>query len=405
MKALIALIFFIGYGLSVHASVWTVTHSWTTADEDRFSSFIQNEWTVDVFTNPQSKFYGIKTDCADAVYAARVAFAAREGLPVQFSDVTRFGSYITQEMSRWDGQSADQRVRSFINYISDLVSTVTLENDTYEVTVTKEFFKPGVLFLSPILSAHDRQVTGFHGGHAEYIKSIDDIGFLEMISSTSPKAVRELSLNKNPYQAPLVYNSGFRKWKEPQQFGMPTEQLPGYGTDQYKLADWAPLKLISRRQIYQWHEAIRRILRTRVPSFDERVDIVVDSICSLLTTRAVLVQAGWAEVSKNGGRCLSADLADEYSTDTRDQRIRGAYFQLGDLYDWKKHDDGDPTIQGSVEDGQSKLEQCQIQYWPGRFMNTWEIYSRVRDGLLASSADYAPAVRWGFRLPAGKDCR
>ncbi|QDK37261.1 hypothetical protein [Bdellovibrio sp. NC01] len=403
MSKLLAL-FILILSTTAHGAVWTVTRSWTPADEDRFAVFLEKEWQTDVFTNPQSKLYGIKTDCADAVYAARAVFAAREGLPVQFSDVTRSGSYFTQAMTRWDSQPQDQRVRSFIIYISDMVSTYTLESDTYPVTIDKQYFKPGVIFLSPILTESQRRATGFHGGHAEYIKSIDDIGFSEAISSTSPKAVRTLSLNKNPYMAPFTLNGGFRKWRQPGQFGVSNSALPGYGMDQFKLADWAPLKLITRRQIYQWHESIRRLMRTRVPSFDERVDIVVDSICSLLTTRAELVIDGWSKVTKNGNQCLPPDLADEYSTDTRDQRIRGSYFQLGDLYDWKKREDGD-DIMGSVEDAQPKLEKCQIQYWPGRFMNTWELWARVRDGQLASSAYYAPAVRWGFRAPNGKDCR
>ncbi|MDG0814900.1 hypothetical protein [Bdellovibrio svalbardensis] len=402
MKLLVLVSFLISTTAS--ASVWKANRSWTEQDEVKFSLFLQSEWAADVFANPQSDFYGIKTDCADAVYAARIVFSAREGLPVKFSDVTKSGSYLTQEMSRWDGLSPLERIKRFISYTGDLVSTLTLESDTYPVAINKDFFRPGVIFLSPILSDFEKRATGFHGGHAEYVKRIDDIGFIEAIASTSPKAVRTLSLNKNPYMAALVTRGGFRRWRQPQQFGVNVENLTGYSLEQFNIADWAPLKLITRRQIYQWHEAIRRTLRTRAPSFDERVDIVVDSICSLLTTRAELVQQGWSEVTKNGGRCLSADLADQYSTDSRDQRIRGSYFQLGDLYDWKKREDGDDIL-GSVEDAQSKLEKCRIQYWPGRFMNTWEIYPRVRDGLLESSASYAPAVRWGFRPKGTRDCR
>lgn len=402
MKVL--LFVFLLISASAQASVWKVTRSWTEQDEIRFSLFLQNEWPADVFSNPKSDFYGIKTDCADAVYAARIVFSAREGLSVKFTDVSKFGSYLTQEMSRWDDLAPLERVRRFITYAGDLVSTLSLESDTYPVTISKEYFRPGVVFLSPLLSSQEKSVTGFHGGHAEYIKTIDDAGFMEAIASTSPKAVRALGLNKNPYMAALVSRGGFRKWRQPQQFGARNDTLPGYGLDQFKIADWAPLKLISRKQIYQWHETIRRTLRSRIPTFDERVDIVVDSICSLLTTRAELVQQGWSEVSKGGGRCLSRDLSDEYSTNSRDQRIRGSYWQLGDLYDWKKREDGD-AILGTIEDAQAKLEKCSIQYWPGRFMSTWEIYPRVRDGLLESSANYAPAVRWGFRPKGAQDCR
>jgi hypothetical protein len=307
-------------------------------------------------------------------------------------------------MSRWDGSPALTRVKSFINYVTDLVSTDTLQYDTYPVTISKEWIRPGVIFLSPVLSPAERERTGFHGGHAEYIRQISDTGFSEFISSTTPAMVRTLSLNSNPYQAPLVTRGGLRLWKEPKQFSQNEKSLPGYGLDQFKLADWAPLKLITRRQIFQWHEEIRLILRTRIPSFEERVQIVVDSICTLLQTRADLVKQGWAKVTQNGGRCLSAEENDEFSTDTRDQRIRGAYLQLWDLYDWKKRNDGD-AINGSVDDAQGALSKCVVPYWYDRSMTAWEIYPLSRDNKLESSAYYAPAVRWGFREKESRDCR
>jgi hypothetical protein len=390
------------------ASVWQVNQQWTPTKETEFSLFIENEFSADIFSNPNSKFYGVPTDCADAVYIARVIFAAREGLPVRFSDITKGGAYFSQEISRWDSQASDKRLRSFLHYVSEMVSTLTLEKDTYPVMISKEWLRPGVIFLSPILSNSEQAATGFHGGHSEYLKSITDTGFLEFIASTSPRLVRTLSLSRNPYLAPLVTRGGLRLWKNPQDFGRPVSSFPGYGLNQFELGNWAPLKLITRRQIFQWHEEIRRVLRTRIPSFEERVDIVVENVCNLLRVRAELVRQGWQEVVGQGGRCLSAEKTDQYSTDTRDQRIRGAYLQLNDLYDWlarnPEENPGDP-INGNINDAQKKLSECTIEYWPGRTMTAWDVFSIVRAHRLESSAYYAPAVRWGFRAPQGKDCK
>jgi hypothetical protein len=403
------LVFFFLFIASVsEAAVWQVRQQWTAAKETEFSLFIQNEFSADIFSNPNSKFYGVPTDCADAVYIARVIFAAREGLPIKFSDITSSGSYFSQEISRWDSQASDKRLRSFLHYISDMVSTLTLEKDTYPVMISKVWLRPGVIFLSPILSGSEKEATGFRGGHSEYLKSITDTGFLEFIASTSPRIVRTLSLSKNPYMAPVVKRGGLRIWKNPQDIGKSVSALPGYGLNQYELAGWEPLKLITRRQIFQWHEEIRRLMRTRAPSFEERVDIVVDNVCSLLRVRAELVRQGWQEVIGQGGRCLSADKTDQYSTDTRDQRIRGAYLQLNDLYDWlarnPDENSGEP-VDGNITDAQGKLSLCSIEYWPGRLMTAWDAFSIVRERRMESSAYYAPAVRWGFRAPNGKDCR
>lgn len=388
-----------------HAAVWSIHQSWTSQHEVAFSVFIEKDFHAEIFSSPTSPFYGLKTDCADAVYAARIIFAAKNGLPVQFADPTKSGSYITQKMSRWDHLPEAQRLRGFLEYVSDLSSTYTLELDTYHVQISKEGFRPGVIFLSPHLSDEEKRRTGFNGGHAEYVKSITDTGFVEVISSTSPRLVRTLSQSKNPYMAPLLKRAGYRIWKQPGHYGQRPENLPNFGLNQFELADWAPLKLINRRQIFQWHEEIRRLLRTRIPTFEERVDVVVESICGLLKTRAKLVHQGWSQVASNGNRCLSGDLRDEFSTDSRDKRIRDAYLQVRDLYDWKKRTDGDADLAGDISDGQALLEQCRFEHWPGRQTSAWEMASRSLQGELVSSADYAPAVRWGDRRPAGKDCR
>ena len=406
MKYFVFLLLFIA-SIS-EAAVWQVRQQWTPVKEAEFSLFIQNEFSADIFSNPQSAFYGIPTDCADAVYIGRAIFAAREGLPIKFSDITRSGAFFSQDISRWDSQTPEKRLRSFLHYISEMVSTLTLEKDTYPVLISRDWLRPGVVFLSPILSSAERQATGFHGGHSEYLKTVSDTGFLEFIASTSPRIVRTMSLSRNPYMAPVVKRGGLRLWKTPQDFGKPVSTLAGYGVNQFELAGWAPLKLTTRRQIFQWHEEIRRLLRTRVPSFEERVDIVVENVCSLLRVRADLVRQGWQEVTAQGGRCLSADKTDQYSTDARDQRIRGAYLQLNDLYDWlaRNPDEnlGGPVV-GNINDAQGKLSQCSIEYWPGRFMTAWDAFPIVREGRMESSAYYAPAVRWGFRAPNGKDCR
>lgn len=404
MKSYCVLLFCTLFPLYSLGAVWKVTASWSPAQEEAFSQYVEHHFHFDIFSNTESPFYGIETDCADSVYAARIIFAARVGLPVLFSDPTSRRHNISQNMSRWDHLPEEDRLRKFIDYVGDLTSTQTLEWDTYHVEISKAWFRPGIIFLSPHLSLQEQQQTGFRGGHAEYVKSLSENGFIEVISSTSPRLVRPLSLGKNPYMAPLVHRGGYRKWRQPEDINKSFSQLPGFGLSQFSLADWAPLRLTSRKQIFQWHEAIRLKLRERPPTFEERVKVVTDNICDLLKVRARLIYQGWSLVSGKGHQCLQGDLQDEYSTNSRDRRIRDAYMQVWDLYDWKKRS-GDLTIRGDLSDAQEVLSECRFEHWPGRSISAWELKDRVLQNRLESSANYAPAVRWGERPSTSKDCR
>ena len=63
MKWLLPLLFM---GAQAWAAVWTVKDDWDEAKEQAYSEWVNQHWTNDVFTNPTSALFGLKTDCADA---------------------------------------------------------------------------------------------------------------------------------------------------------------------------------------------------------------------------------------------------------------------------------------------------------------------------------------------------
>lgn len=150
MKALlIALI--MSTGLMAQAAVWSSQNVWSQAQEDRYSLWVVENFKADIFSNPKNPWYGISTDCADAVYAARIIFAYENSLPVAFTNIENMKRSLTNSMTNWDRLPEKDRVRKFIQLVSDLTSTQTLGHDTVPVAIQREFVRPGAIFLNPTL--------------------------------------------------------------------------------------------------------------------------------------------------------------------------------------------------------------------------------------------------------------
>ena len=71
---------------NAQAAVWSENNSWDQTWEDRYSDWVKTSFNEDVFT--QGSYKGIATDCADAVYAARLIFAFENQLPFVILDPT-----------------------------------------------------------------------------------------------------------------------------------------------------------------------------------------------------------------------------------------------------------------------------------------------------------------------------
>ncbi|WP_253696990.1 hypothetical protein [Bdellovibrio bacteriovorus] len=371
-----------------HAKVWTAMNSWNEEWEKRYSSWVQENYKFDIFSNPASNWYGIATDCADAVYAVRIIFAYENALPVRFTNIENMKTSLTNTLSNWDHLPERQRLREFINHVSHLTSTKTLGYDTYPIKIDRLIFQPGVVFLNPVLTPEEESIVGTRGGHAELVTHLEDNGYIRTLYSTTPMKVRELITTRNPYSWPLSRLGGFRMWKT----DAPT---PYSSEEQFSMAGWRENISPSRKQIYQWHENIRKILRFRVPTVDERIEVVVESICNLWQGRILSVNTAWNNIQSNGGRCLSAGLMNEYSTHKRDARIREAYGQLNDLTYWKKNNyPNEEGTDGSIRDAKEILLRCRVMTGVSA-TNAWELFLKMIDGHLNSDAVWSPAVRWG----------
>ncbi|MCK6595573.1 MAG: hypothetical protein L6Q33_10260, partial [Bacteriovoracaceae bacterium] len=80
--SIIMLLMVFVFPTKINAVIWEDTRSWTLADEENFSAWMQSPAVNEtMFTDSKSRYYGVNTDCADTAYAFRAIFAFENGLP------------------------------------------------------------------------------------------------------------------------------------------------------------------------------------------------------------------------------------------------------------------------------------------------------------------------------------
>lgn len=228
------IVFLMIFVVPVQASVWNDRAKWLPETEHKFSEWIKNEFDQDFFiTWKNGKYRWIKPDCSNVVYFAHLIFAYENKLPFAVMDRYNKPKLITNRTDRFDKYPSGQRkpeavrLKNFISLVIGRGTTVTLPNDTYPVKLSREYVRPGCIYL-------DRDwILG--SGHAYIIKDILDNGVIIYISGSRGGSKR-MAVTKfinvfpnDPYQ-----RNGIRCFIRPDQFG-DIKTIPGYGTEQFDL--------------------------------------------------------------------------------------------------------------------------------------------------------------------------
>lgn len=225
---------------SAKAAVWNNVNEWSPAWEQRFADWVQSSWQIDFFArktlpNGQSNpYYGLRTDCADTVYSARIVFAYENSLPFVMQDPTASGRTLSNKMTRFDAQSESRRIKSFLSYMYDMVSTRSLPNDTYPVAISRDTVHSGGLMLT---------TTKNH--HSWSIKEILPIGvphfvFNSTVGATTGSMLQQRQSWPNPDwvfegDKTPTGNAGFRYWRPEAYLNQPVWKTPGYSEEQYRV--------------------------------------------------------------------------------------------------------------------------------------------------------------------------
>lgn len=342
------------------ADIWTVTQSWSPAMEQQYQTWIQSYAQRDIFArreNPDGRpnpYYGLKTDCADTVYALRIIFSYENGLPWAIRNPSDRSQLLTQEMSRFNHipENDGQRIRAFIRYIGGVVSTGSLPNDTYPVSIYN--IKPGTIILTSKKNHHSWTIAQImpNGNPRLVFNSIvsaqSSSMLQERVSWPNPHWVFEpeerpidrnnpdMGVTRIPVYRPDSY-AGLRYWIPVDMLLREQREVPGYSNDQFAL------------DLSQWKQILTRILATRAETIQEVVLRLLTDACAdvhqrmeaindaqtyrrnlfaaLINADTPLLQSILAEVNAAvrkdpaDNRCMIFSRYDEFSTPSRDKRL------------------------------------------------------------------------------------
>lgn len=428
---------------SPRAAVWVTTNSWSEHWETEFSAWVERHWTAEVYSNPASPYVGHETDCADACYDMRAIFAAEHGLPFVISARSADGRRVSNELRTWDHLPQRERLRAFLAYVHDMTSSETIADDTYPIPMSREAFRPGILYVQP-------------KSHCFQVIKVSEYGVPTTLSSTVPRVARELYPEHNfPAFVPSDderYRDGYRRFRWPEHIGLPVTQVPGFSDEQYRLAAAKGLDYIT------FTDALLERLGTKREPAPLRTQRFMYNLCYYARQRVEIVEGALAHLARvrSGSRqCLTASEYYDQSTDSRDRRLKDYFAYVRALIgsptwrdaDWTNNayraewylkpyaeaifraDDGTGPRAGETSKGSDRGEGatsrqgeswsffrpastprrkgqeatnadliawCGVEYTPGVRISLRDIWQGIEHGTLSSDPHASREDRWGL---------
>lgn len=361
--------------LAASADLWTVTQQWSPEMETKYQEWVKTTAKVDMFSREfldakktiKNPYFGMTTDCADTVYALRVLFSFENGLPWAIKNPANPKSIIAQSMKRFDNHPEGvPRLRAFFNMLFDIVSTTSLQHDTYPVSLSK--IGPGVIILTAKINHHSWTIAGIDAKGNPRLVYNSVVGKasgsqLQQRSSwpnpfwvfqpdeklTDPKNLLSPKI-KVPVYVPDSY-AGFRYWIPVDKLQTDARQLPEYSNDQYELdlKSWKQTiqnKLATKKETLQ--EVVERLLKDACDDVKQRITAIdeVDHYRQLLKQAQakepllVAAKASMMPIDEQSQdlldilkdyntekatlahpQCLTAKQYDQLSTPSRDRRL------------------------------------------------------------------------------------
>lgn len=409
----IALIFALLISSSAFSQVWVDTNTWSPEWEARFADWVHHDWAVDFFSrqylaNGQSNpYYGLRTDCAETVYSMRIVFSYENKLPFAVLDPTTLQGLITNRMGRWNTLGNDtDRIRHFLMFMYDTISTRSLPNDTFPVPISREWVHSGGLMR-----------TNEVNHHSWTIQEMLPIGVPHLIfNSTVGKFSGSMLQQRTSWPNPdWVFqgnfspsgNAGLRYWRPIDSLLKPLWQTPNYSEEQYHI----PLD--------RWNDVVQKKLAVANESNQQMISRLEDNICAGIKGRVKDVSDALRFLrTQPAGQCLSAADFDTYSTPSRDHRLfddivalRRAYkkilnnnqmpslttesqVQLAKIF---------PFIRSSAQDETARMPRtaidrnslCVTEYGSGRTLDLAEAKRRFFLGAISNNPNDSIEYRWG----------
>lgn len=321
---ILSLIFlFLATFQTAQAAVWTSDKEWSSEWEQKYSNWIASSVGPKFFKELGAPFDSLKIDCADAHYALLAYFARANGLHLRINK-----GNTTNQITRFDNiANSNKRLVAFINYMSGSFGTEALaHNDTIPVGIGS--VKPGDLFMYKIRN------SGEFIRHTYLVKNINIDGTFDVLYSTQARRDNGQPLNryasymfkKAPFNTGLdKYHWGFRRQKKSSVAHINQEDSPEADFSQYNLAFNLLNSQGSTNGRLAFFREVRRVNQTVNESPNRVSERNFSSICHSVQDRVEAVQAGVNKNNALGGKCMSYEDYDAYSTPSRDSGIKDEY--------------------------------------------------------------------------------
>lgn len=335
------------------AAVWAEENQWSEAWEQKYKEWVQINTGANFFSSEKrmngspNPYYGIRVDCADLVYTHRVIFAFENKLPfAMVNPVNPSGALINNQLKRFDSTpEGTPRLKVFLTWIYDLLSTYSLPNDTYSIGFNS--VGSGTIIL-----------TSKKNHHSWTIKSISRTGnptlvFNSVIGRESGLKVQERSSWPNPYwifepevdkkdetksiniYLPGSY-AGFRYWRPVEYLKQAERSVPGFNDEQHTvgLSKWKTNAQTALAKVKEtFDQVVMRLLKDACADFKQRVDAVLeaeDYKTKLATdfkngksaAESDYIREFLADPNRpSDNRCMTYKAFDQFSTPSRDRRL------------------------------------------------------------------------------------
>ena len=410
----LALLALLSVGLNpAQAEVWTAENVWSAEFEDAYRDWVRDHFNKDIYMNDvdadgsPNPLFGLRPDCADTVYSARILFAFKNKLPVAFNDPTGGSIYVSNKMSRWD-KTLDQtdRLRKFLNYVYDNMGTHNLRLDTFPLPISAKFIRPGAVL-----------VTVKKNHHSWTLKNVNEAGIPYFVYSTvgrSAKGDPQLLLDRETWpMASWVFEgnhtvtsgAGFRFWRNEEDLTKSVLEVPNSSDEQFRV----PLR--------SWITSIQKIIAVRDETKRAKLDRLTSAACKYLEFRAKAVKESDKFMTNNIFACIDEKTYDDFSTPGRDRQwfIDILNLRIG-YQDWKLSTEYDPndainsklakvfpfTELTAEEENTLMQEQvvdddsiCSIEYDTDQTLDLAEAKRRLLNNQLSNNPLDKLAVRWG----------
>ena len=305
---------------TTQAAVWKDVNTWDDDWENKYQLWVKNSWTEDFFMNEKKPtYYLFSHDCADAVYAMRLIFSYENKLPFIIHNPSKRGKYLSNRKGSWNKLPKEKRIRKFLDYVANVTSTRSLAKDTFPIAL--DDIKPGDLYAAP--DVHSYQVV-----------NITEEGVAEVMSSTTPKAPRFLDrIPSFPFYVPediKKERDGYRRFIQPQNIKKSIKKQPGYNNEQYKIAEMV------KHDYVRFTDIIASALGKKEEKADAKTLRLLIAMCMYANDRSVYIYEALyklQEMKKKGRRCMTRGEYNNYSTPSRDRRLKAFFNAVKNHYE------------------------------------------------------------------------